>query len=66
MNVAKCARATEIMNKVKGRDPFAFSRRFIGYDESTEGILAQQREADIKLRQLQLLKSQQKVAKFTS
>ena len=53
MNVAKCARATEIMNKVKGRDPFAFSRRFIGYNEQNEGILAQQREADRRLKEIQ-------------
>jgi len=53
MNIAKCARATEIMNKVKGRDPFAFSRRFIDYNEATEGILAQQREADRRLKEIQ-------------
>jgi len=53
MNIAKCARATEIMNKVKGRDPFAFSRRFIGYNEQNEGILAQQREADRRFKEIQ-------------
>ena len=47
-NIAKCARATAVMNKVKGKDPFAFTRRFIGYNEATEGIMAQQREADLK------------------
>ena len=52
-NIAKCARATSVMNKVKGRDPFAFTRRFIGYNEATEGILAQQREADRRLKQIQ-------------
>ena len=52
-NIAKCARATAVMNKVKGNDPFAFTRRFLGYNESTEGILAQQREADRKLKLIQ-------------
>lgn len=52
-NIAKCARATSVMNKVKGKDPFAFTRRFMGYNEATEGILAQQREADRRLKQIQ-------------
>lgn len=52
-NIAKCARATAIMNKIKGNDPFAFSRRFLGYNELTEGIKAQQRQADRKLLQIQ-------------
>tara|TARA_B100002019_G_C20883096_1_gene409695 strand:- start:270 stop:461 length:192 start_codon:yes stop_codon:yes gene_type:complete len=51
-NIAKCARATEIMNKVKGNDPFAFSRRFLGYNEALEGIKAQQRQADLKLQKI--------------
>ena len=50
--IAKCERATSVMNKVKGRDPFAFSRRFLGYNEATEGIMAQQREADLKLQKI--------------
>jgi len=52
-NIAKCARATAVMNKVKGNDPFAFTRRFLGYNEMSEGILAQQREADRRLKQIQ-------------
>jgi len=52
-NIAKCARATSVMNKVKGKDPFAFTRRFMGYNEATEGILAQQREADRRLKEIQ-------------
>ena len=52
-NIAKCARATEIMNKVKGKDPHAFNFRFMGYNEAKEGILAQQREADRRLREIQ-------------
>lgn len=51
-NIAKCARATEIMNKVKGKDPHAFNRRFLGYNEALEGIMAQQREADLKLQKI--------------
>ena len=31
-NIAKCARATSVMNRVKGKDPFAFTRRFMGYN----------------------------------
>lgn len=55
-NIAKCARATAVMNKVKGNDPHAFNRRFLGYNEYQEGILAQQREADRKLKVLQAQK----------
>lgn len=51
-NIAKCARATAVMNKVKGGDPFSFTRRFLGYDEAKEGIMAQQREADLKLQKI--------------
>ncbi len=53
MSISRDARATAIMNKVKGNDPFAFSSRFKGYNEATEGIFAQQKEADRKLRELQ-------------
>lgn len=53
MSVAKNARSTAIMNKVKGKDPFAFSSRFKGYSEATEGIFAQQIEADRRLREIQ-------------
>jgi len=52
-NIAKCARATAVMSKVKGGDPFAFTRRFMGYNEALEGIVAQQREADRRLKQIQ-------------
>ena len=53
MSIAKNARATAIMNKVKGGNPLVFNSRFAGYDEATEGIFAQQMEADRKLKQLQ-------------
>lgn len=56
-NIAKCARATSVMNKVRGNDPFAFTRRFLGYNEAKEGILAQQREADRRLREIQAQRS---------
>lgn len=62
-NIAKCARATSVMNKVKGKDPFAFTRRFLGYNEATEGIMAQQAEADRRLQEIQaqrLLRSNHK------
>jgi len=52
-NIARDARATAIMNKVKGNDPYAFSKRFLGYNEATEGIVAQQREADRRLKMIQ-------------
>jgi len=52
-NIAKHARATAVMNKVRGGNPFVFNYRFMGYNEATEGILAQQREADRRLKQIQ-------------
>ena len=52
MSIAKNARASEVMNKVKGKDPHAFNRRFLGYNEALEGIFAQQREADLKLQRI--------------
>ena len=61
-NIAKCARATAVMNKVKGNDPFAFTRRFLGYNELTEGIIAQQRQADLKLQRILFNKKAKGVA----
>jgi|13_taG_2_1085334.scaffolds.fasta_scaffold20953_2 hypothetical protein len=55
-NIVKCARSTAVMNKVRGGNPFVFNSRFIGYDEKAEGILAQQREADRRLREIQAKK----------
>lgn len=52
-NIAKCARATAVMNKVRGGNPFVFNHRFMGYNEAQEGIIAQQREADRRLREIQ-------------
>lgn len=56
MSLAKSARASAVMNKVKGGDPHAFNRRFIGYNAITEGIVAQQRQADLKLQRILLNK----------
>ena len=51
-NIAKCARASEVLSKVNGKNPHAFSARFTGYSEASEGIMAQQREADRRLREI--------------
>ena len=56
MSIASNARATAIMNKVKGGNAQVFNSRFAGYDEASEGIFAQQREADRKLKLIQLRK----------
>tara|TARA_B100000519_G_scaffold18198_2_gene13281 strand:+ start:770 stop:955 length:186 start_codon:yes stop_codon:yes gene_type:complete len=53
MSIAKNARASAVMTKVRGGNPQVFNSRFIGYNEETEGILAQQREADLRLKQIQ-------------
>ena len=52
MSIARDARATEVMNKVRGNNPFAFSHKFKGYSEATEGMVAQQREADRRLMEI--------------
>jgi hypothetical protein len=57
MNMSKSARATVIMNKVKGKDPLVFNSRFAGYDEVAEGIMAQQQEADRRLKEIQAQKA---------
>ena len=56
-NIPKCARATMVMNKVKGKDPHVFNSKFAGYNEATEGIFAQQMEADRRLKELQAQKA---------
>lgn len=53
MSIAKNARASAVMTKVRGGNPQVFNSRFIGYNEETEGIMAQQREADRRLKQIQ-------------
>ena len=61
-NIAKCARATAVMNKVRGKDPHAFNRRFLGYNEALEGVMEQQREADLKLQKILFNKKAKGVA----
>jgi len=56
MSIAKNARASAVMSKVKGFNPQVFNSRFAGYNEATEGIVAQQMEADRKLRLIQIKK----------
>ena len=53
MSIAKNARASAVMSKVRGLNPQVFNSRFISYNEETEGIMAQQRESDRRLRQIQ-------------
>lgn len=53
MSIASNARASAVMSKVRGVNPHVFNGRFAGYNEATEGILAQQREADRRLKQIQ-------------
>jgi len=56
MSIAKNSRASVVMSKVRGGNPQVFNSRFAGYNEATEGIVAQQMEADRKLRLIQLKK----------
>ena len=56
MSIAKNARASAVMSKVRGCNPHVLNSRFAGYNEATEGIVAQQMEADRKLRLIQLKK----------
>ncbi len=53
MSLSKNARASQVMSKVQGGNSQVFNSRFAGYNEATEGIIAQQQEADRKLRQIQ-------------
>ena len=53
MSIASNARASAVMSKVRGLNPQVFNSRFISYNEATEGIMAQQREADRRLKQIQ-------------
>jgi len=53
MSIASNARASAVMSKVRGLNPQVFNSRFISYNEETEGIMAQQRESDRRLKQIQ-------------
>jgi hypothetical protein len=52
MSIAQNARASQVARNVKSGSYIGMSR-FAGYNEATEGIVAQQREADLRLKQIQ-------------
>ena len=52
MSIAKNARASQVARNVNNGSYIAIAR-FAGYDEATEGIMAQQRQADLRLKQIQ-------------
>ena len=54
MNIAKCAQATSIMNNVKNGH-YIRGAKFANYGSVIEdSIIAQQKEADRRLREIQL------------
>jgi hypothetical protein len=54
MNTAKCIRATQIMNNVKSGH-YISMKKFAEYGSVIEdSLLAQQKEADRRLREMQL------------
>jgi len=64
MNLAKCAQATSIMNNVKNGH-YIRGAKFANYGSVIEdSLIAQQKEADRRLREIQAVKARQKVAKF--
>ena len=57
MNTAKCAQATAIMNNVKNGH-YIRGAKWMGFGSIIEdSLFAQQREADRKLREIQLRKA---------
>ena len=52
MSIASNARASQVARNIKSGSYIGMAR-FAGYNEATEGILAQQREADRRLKQIQ-------------
>ena len=57
MNIAKCAQATAIMNNVKNGH-YIRGSKFANYGSVVEdSLFAQQREADRKLKAIQLAKA---------
>ena len=52
MSISTHARASQVARNVKSGSYIGMSR-FAGYSEATEGVVAQQREADLRLKQLQ-------------
>ena len=64
MNLAKCAQATAIMDNVKNGH-YIRGMKFANYGSVIEdSLIAQQKEADRRLREIQAIKARQKVAKF--
>ena len=52
MSIASNARASQVARNIKSGSYIGMAR-FAGYNEATEGIMAQQREADRRLKQIQ-------------
>jgi len=52
MSIAKSARASQVARNIKS-GAYIGMTKFAGYNEVTEGIMAQQREADRRLKQIQ-------------
>jgi hypothetical protein len=52
MSIASNARASQVARNIKSGSYIGMTR-FAGYNEATEGIMAQQKESDRRLRQIQ-------------
>ena len=52
MSIASNARSSQVARNIKSGSYIGMTR-FAGYNEATEGIMAQQREADRRLKQIQ-------------
>lgn len=52
MSVSTSARASQVARNIN-KGTYIGMARFAGYNEATEGIVAQQREADLRLKQIQ-------------
>ena len=64
MNSAKCAQNTAIMNNIKNGH-YIRGTKFANFGSVVEdSLIAQQRQAERRLKELQILRGQQRVAKF--
>ena len=61
MSIASNARASQVARNVKSGSYIGMTR-FAGYSEATEGIVAQQREADLRLKQIQAERKRKQTA----
>ena len=52
MSIASNARASQVARNIN-KGAYIGMARFAGYNEATEGIMAQQREADRRLKEIQ-------------